>query len=106
MAGTNDLVMLSLQIVAAVGEAKSLYMEALTTAKEGGFAAAQEKVKAGDQRFAEGHDLHGDLIGREAGGDPVIMTLMLTHAEDQMMSAETIKLMVLEFIELYGRLAK
>lgn len=106
MAGMTDFVALSLQIVSAVGEAKSLYMEALAAAKEGDFQAAEKKIQEGDRCFAQGHDLHGDLIGQEAGGDPVSMTLMLTHAEDQMMSAETIKLMVQELIQIYRRLHK
>lgn len=37
-------------------------------------------------------------------GDPVTMSLLLTHVEDQMMSTETVKLMVTELIDLYRKL--
>jgi PTS system cellobiose-specific IIA component len=32
------------------------------------------------------------------------MSLLLTHVEDQMMSTETVKLMVTELIDLYRKL--
>lgn len=41
---------------------------------------------------------------QEATGDPVTMSLLLTHVEDQMMSTETVKLMVTELIDLYRKL--
>ena len=44
------------------------------------------------------------LVQQEAAGDPVTMSLLLTHVEDQMMSTETVKLMVTELIDLYRKL--
>ena len=44
------------------------------------------------------------VVQQEAAGDPVTMSLLLTHVEDQMMSTETVKLMVTELIDLYRKL--
>ena len=47
---------------------------------------------------------HAKRVQQEAAGDPVTMSLLLTHVEDQMMSTETVKLMVTELIDLYRKL--
>ena len=46
------------------------------------------------------HQAHAELITNEANGNKTDVTLLLLHAEDQIMSAETIKIMALEMIEM------
>lgn len=82
---TLDMEVLCMQMIVDAGSAKSDYMEAL------------QAVKAG-------HEQHAKLVQQEAAGDPVTMSLLLTHVEDQMMSTETVKLMVTELIDLYRKL--
>lgn len=87
-------------IISYAGMAKSCYMEALQLAKQGSFAEAEEKLAEGDQNFTEAHNGHFDLLQAEMStGEPQIC-LLLTHAEDQLMSAETLKTLILELIEL------
>lgn len=95
-----DINMVSFKIIAAVGEARSSYIEAIHAAREGDFDRAEQLMKEGDDRFLEGHDAHTELIQQEAGGDPVNMTLIITHAEDQLMSAESFKIIANEMIEM------
>ncbi|MGN1013743.1 MAG: PTS lactose/cellobiose transporter subunit IIA [Butyricicoccus sp.] len=99
-----DMETICFQIITNVGSAKSCFIEAIGLAKEGKFDEAREHIADGDQFFLEGHHAHADLIAQEAGGDPVQMSLILTHAEDQLMSAETARIYALEFIELYEKL--
>ena len=65
-----------------------------------------ELMRAGDESFLGGHDAHTSLIQREAAGDPVNMTLMITHAEDQLMAAESFKIVAAELIDVYRRMEK
>ena len=58
-------------------------------------------MKEGDEAFTEGHKVHGELISKEAGGEDLKPGLIMIHAEDQMMSAETLRIVATEFIELY-----
>ena len=102
----DELVRTSFQIIAAVGGARSSYVEAVAAAKAGDFERADELMRAGDESFLGGHDAHTSLIQREAAGDPVNMTLMITHAEDQLMAAESFKIVALELIDIYRRLAE
>lgn len=102
----DELVRTSFQIIAAVGGARSSYVEAVAAAKAGDFEHADELMKAGDESFLGGHDAHTSLIQREAAGDPVNMTLMITHAEDQLMAAESFKIVAAELIDVYRRMEK
>ena len=60
-------------------------------------------IAEGDEMMKQGHLPHSDLIQKEAAGEAVPMGLILTHAEDQMMSAEVFKVMAEEIIELYKK---
>lgn len=90
-------------MISYAGMAKSCYMEALQFAKQGKFTEADEKIAEGEKNFTEAHDGHHDLLQTEVTtGEPQICLLM-THAEDQLMSAETLKTVILELIEIYKR---
>ena len=47
-----------------------------------------------------------DLVQKEAAGEDAKMSLILAHAEDQMMSTEVFKVLAEEMIELYKKLNK
>ena len=98
----DNLELVSFQIISAVGVAKSSYIEAMKIAEKGDLAKA--KIKEGDQEFVKGHEAHAGLIQKEANGETVVPNILLMHAEDQLMSAETIKMMALEIIKLNQRL--
>lgn len=101
---TLDMEVLCMQMIVAAGSAKSDYMEALQAVKAGDYETAAAKMKSGDEQYAAGHEQYAKLVQQEAAGDPVTMSLLLTHVEDQMMSTETVKLMVTELIDLYRKL--
>lgn len=92
------------QMISAAGTAKSDYVEALQAAKDGEWARSEELIGHGDREFSAGHRLHTELVQREAAGSPVSVTLLLAHVEDQMMAAETVKLLIVELIELYRKI--
>lgn len=94
------------QIIASSGGAKSAFMQAIEEAKNGNFDKAGELMKQGEEMMNEGHGPHATLIQQEAGGTPVEVSLLLVHAEDQMMGAEQFKVLATEMIDLYSRLAE
>ncbi|WP_342342308.1 PTS lactose/cellobiose transporter subunit IIA [Neobacillus novalis] len=102
----ESLEMIAFQIISNVGTAKSLVMEALYAAKDGDFALAEEKLDESKQYFVEGHKVHASLIQKEAAGDKTEFSLLFMHAEDQLMSTETITELVKEMIEMYKRFGK
>jgi PTS system cellobiose-specific IIA component len=102
----TDVNMIGFQIISNVGTAKSLVMEALYAAKDGDFAEAEAKLKESKHYFVEGHKIHASLIQKEASGEKVEISLILMHAEDQLLSAETISELVKEMIEMYKKFDK
>lgn len=96
--------MICFEIISAVGTAKSLFMEALQEAKAGNYEQAEAYIKEGEETYLMGHRAHAKLIQQEASGESVQVTILLMHAEDQLMATDTIKILALEFIELYKKM--
>ncbi|MGX8850649.1 PTS lactose/cellobiose transporter subunit IIA [Amedibacillus sp. YH-ame10] len=89
------------QIISSVGGARSSYIEAIQKAKAADFEGADACMKEGAKMFHEGHNAHAQLIQKEASGEENKITLLLVHAEDQLMSAEGFGILAQEFIDLY-----
>lgn len=88
------------QIIASSGGAKSAYMQAIDAAKEGDFAKAEEFMQQGEEMMNQGHGPHAELIQKEAAGESAPVSLLLIHAEDQMMGAEQFKVLAEQMIDL------
>lgn len=91
------------QIISAVGTARSNYIEAIQQAKQGNIKQAKDLIKEGEEIFVEGHKAHASLIQQEANGQPVTPSMLLIHAEDQLMSAEAFGILSKEFVDLYEK---
>lgn len=101
---SEGLEMVCFQIISSVGSARSSYIEAIQKAKQGDFDGAAACIAAGQEQFLIGHEAHFELIQREAKGENVGGSLILVHAEDQLMSAEGFKIIAQEMIESYKRI--
>ena len=101
-----DMEEVCFQIIANVGMAKSLYIEAVGRAKEGDFEGARDMIKQGSDAFVEGHNVHLQLLANDAGGKSVEFSMLLMHAEDQLMGAETFRIVAEDFIDVYEKLKK
>lgn len=100
----ENLDLISFRIISFVGVAKSKYLEAVKKAEEGDFEKAERFIVDGDNEFNKGHEVHAKLIAEEAKGNRTIPTILLMHAEDQLLSAETIKIMALQMIKMYKQM--
>ena len=98
----ENMELISFQIIASAGTAKSMYMEAIQEAKKGNFEQARTHIEEGQKLFLDAHKAHASLIQKEARGEKVEFSLLLMHSEDQLMNTETVKIMVEEIIELYA----
>lgn len=92
------------QMISFNGFARSCFIEAIKSAKGGDFERAIKLMEEGENHFSQGHEVHSKLIQQDASGETSQITLLLIHAEDQMMSAETLKIVAEEMIDLYKRL--
>jgi len=93
-------------IIAHAGSAKSAYLDALSAIKMKQFDAAKAKIKEGDLALRNAHKTHMGIISSEAGGTKTEFSLLLMHAEDQINTAEIVKILVDELTELYSKIEK
>ncbi|MBX9097878.1 PTS lactose/cellobiose transporter subunit IIA [Streptococcus gordonii] len=100
----DDMQLASFKIISAVGMAKSYYIEAIRSSENGDFEEATEKLKKGKEAYKEGHDIHFKLIQGEASGVNQEVTILLAHAEGQLMSTETVQIMAEQMVKANQRI--
>jgi PTS system cellobiose-specific IIA component len=100
----DNMEMVAFNIISNVGMAKSLAMESLREVRKGNYKLAEQKMEEAEKFLVEGHHAHAELIQKEAAGEKLEFSLIILHAEDQMMSAETIKDLAKEMIAMYKEL--
>ncbi len=96
----DGMELVSFRIIASVGSARSLYISAIDEACRGNYEEAEKMIAEGRQAFIEGHEAHAELLQKIASGETVVMDLLMTHAEDQLMSAEAFGILAERFIDL------
>ena len=95
----EELMMINMEIVAKVGETKSLFIEAIDLALENNKEEAELKIKEGKKIFNEGHTAHAKLLTKMANGEEIIPDMFTIHAQCQMMSAEDFMLIAQKVIK-------
>ena len=95
-----DLEEMSLEIITNVGTARSMYVEAVEAAKAGNFEEAHNLVAEGEKIFINGHHAHADLVNTKVWVEDLQYMFLVMHAEDQLMSAETLKIVCDELIDM------
>ena len=97
----EDLELISFKIISAVGSAKTSFIEAMDYAEKRDFDKAKSLIEEGEAERIKGHEVHFGLIQKEASGETTAINLILMHAEDQLMAAETFKIMAERVISTY-----
>lgn len=100
----KEIEMICFQIISHAGSAKSDYIEAMKSAKKGDYVRANDFMKSGYEEYKKAHEVHSNLITMEAKGGKVESSLLLIHAEDQISSAEVIKIVASENIDLLKKI--
>ncbi len=94
------------QIISTVGCAKSNYIEAVNKAKDGDFDGAQKMIDEGNEVYLQGHEVHMGLLQEDVSKmGSTKVPLLLVHAEDQLMQAETFRVFAEDLLAVYRRLA-
>ncbi len=88
------------QIITYAGESRSKYILAMRKARKGLLEEAEELICEGKKNFTEAHKSHLRLLSSEQCINTVNENMLLLHAEDQLMSAETLGIVALELIEM------
>jgi PTS system cellobiose-specific IIA component len=94
------------EIISNVGAAKSCFIESIQEAKKGNIEKARSLIAEGDVSFAAGHKVHHAMLQREMEGNPVKISLIVLHTEDQIMAADSFKTIAGAFIDLYDEMLR
>ena len=101
----ENLELVAFEIISNVGMGKSLAIEAIREARKGHYEEANKKIEEAKEFLLKGHHAHTGLIQQEAAGEKVDFSLIIMHAEDQLMNAETTKDLAIEIIEMHKELS-
>ncbi len=98
-----DTESISMQLIAAAGDAKGCAFEALTEANDGNFERAEELLKEATAATLPVHKEQMALISAMANGEDVPVNVLLIHAQDHLMNSELAQDLIKELITLYKR---
>lgn len=94
------------RMIASVGGARSLCIEAMQDAKKNLFEEAQKKLQEAEELRQKAHDEHFALLSKESRGESVAVSLLLVHTEDLLVNAEVLYLMASESLAAHRRIAE
>ena len=97
----EDIETLLMQIISYSGDCKSSCIEALDLFKEEEYSQANSKLDSAYNSLLKAKKIHAKLLSESVDSNTMQISLFLVHAEDQMMSAEVIKSLAEEMIEMY-----
>ncbi len=97
----EEISIVAMEIIAYAGNAKSCYMNALKQYKQKAMQKGNEYFQSGDKAMLIAHKSHHKLLTKEMNEQQPQISLLLAHAEDQLMNTETIKILVEEMKEIY-----
>ena len=98
----GDLEETCMQLITFAGATKSAYVEAMSERRAGNEEKALELIKEGKETYAQCHKIHQQMFTSEHKMENSMQTLLLMHAEDQMMSCETIYVLANEIMQCYA----
>ncbi|MBR1757737.1 MAG: PTS lactose/cellobiose transporter subunit IIA [Lachnospiraceae bacterium] len=104
-----------LMIIGNAGAARASYVEAIEVAREGDFEEAEKIMARAGEEFLEAHRAHAAMLSAASAGESLIteedkespeeaLRLLMIHAEDQLMAADSFSILCEQFIELYKKL--
>lgn len=96
-----DAEQICFEMICHTGDARSSFIEAIQQARQRNFQQARTLIDSGKESYNQGHAVHARLIQAEMEGEREHLSLILIHAEDQLMSAENFKILSEEFLALY-----
>ena len=95
------------EIISLAGDAKAELQKALKLAREYKFAEAKAQIEKATPQLQKAHELQTqELLTREANGEKLEFNVLISHAQDYLMTTYTFKETVSELINIYQLLKK
>ncbi|WP_040212583.1 PTS lactose/cellobiose transporter subunit IIA [Clostridium polynesiense] len=88
------------EIISHGGDARGYAYEALKAAREGDAQAAEELLAKAQEELDIAHNTQTKLIQAEINGEDLKMTLLMVHAQDQLMTAISEKSLIEQMVAM------
>ncbi|MBZ2175382.1 PTS lactose/cellobiose transporter subunit IIA [Schnuerera sp. xch1] len=95
--------LLNFQIISNVGDGKSYLFQALKAAREEKFEDAEKYIELAEESLVKAHEIHMEILQKETQGKSIDISLLLMHAEDQMMTTELLRDMTNEMLFVHRK---
>lgn len=102
----KNIEQISFAMIADSGDAKAMMLNALTDARKGKFAEADQTMKDAEKLILKAHRAQTELIKSAAEGQTQEFSILLTHSQDHLMNALLAKTLIAEMILMYKELKK
>ena len=98
---------IAFKIISLAGDAKAELDKALKLAHDGKLEEAQVQTKNAVAKLQEAHELQTkELLTREANGEKLEFNVLISHAQDYLMTTYAMKDLLCEIINLYKLIKK
>jgi PTS system cellobiose-specific IIA component len=102
----EDVLKIIMQIIADSGDSISCSMAAMNAAADGEFEEAEMELKNASESIRRAHQVHTDLLVKEANQEGVEFSLLLVHASNHLTNAEVSLNFAEQIIRIYAEVKK
>lgn len=89
------------EIISHCGDARGLAYDALKAARQKKIEKAKELLKKSQEELDLAHNTQTKLIQKEINGENLKMSLLMVHAQDQLMTAISEKNLIEQMVEMF-----
>lgn len=98
---SEDVQVVAFDIILHSGEARTSVHNAFAEMRQGRFGEAERLLDEAQEKLVEAHRAQTRLLHDYANEKAIPMEIILVHAQDHLMTCETLREMALEMLELY-----
>ena len=92
---------INFQLILYSGNARSKVIQALREYRAGNIEQSESLIHQAEADLAVAHDIHFQLVQKEANGEKVEFSMLFMHSEDHLMSTITMKELTTELLEIF-----
>lgn len=92
------------EIIVNAGQGKAYAYEALGEAEKGNFEKIDSLYKNADEYFNKAHNIQTRLMQEEMNEDSKLVSLLMVHAQDQLMTALESRDLIKSLIKMYQKI--
>lgn len=92
-----------MELVCFAGNAKSMALQAVMKAENNDQGKAKELLQQAKDELHKAHTIQTDLMTKEIQGEEIEKSILLIHAQDHFMAANTVIELAERFLKLYEK---